>query len=106
MPLVRIIIGLALLGLGTLVTCVNVYTSFIRYPLHRWRGGTRGDFRWVSGLPVVGSAFLWLAALWLARQPALMWTALVISLFDTGGLHWFAGTMIYMTVFRRRTDEA
>lgn len=106
MPLIPLIIGLVLFGLGTLITCVNVYTSFIRYPLHRWRGGTRDDFRWISGLPIFGSLFLWLAALALIHHPVLMWTALITSLFDTGGLHWFAGTMIYTALFRRGKDEA
>ena len=101
-----LVIGLALFVLGTLVTCVNVYTSFIRYPLHRWRGGTRDEFRWVSGVPLVGSLFLWLAALFLVGRPVLAWAALVMSLIDTGGLHWFAGTMLYMTFFRRSTDGA
>jgi len=84
MPLLPLILGVVLFGLGTLVTGVNVYTSFIRYPLHRWRGGTRDDFRWVSGIPLVGSLFLWLAALFLVAQPVLAWAALVMSLFDTG----------------------
>jgi hypothetical protein len=35
-----------------------------------------------------------------------MWTAIVISLFDTAGIHWFAGTMLYMTLFHRRSDGA
>ena len=96
MSLAPLTVVVALFGLGTLITCVNVYTSFIRYPLHRWRGGTADDFRWISGFPLFGSLFLWLAALLLIPWPVLMWTALVISLLDTGGLHWFAGTMIYM----------
>jgi hypothetical protein len=103
-PLLPTIIGLPLLGAGTIVTFVNVYTSFIRFPLHRWRGGTRNDFRWVSGFPLVGAGFMWLAALALIRQPVLMWTTVVVSLFDTGGPHWLAGTMIYMTLVRQRAD--
>jgi hypothetical protein len=99
---VYLFLGLGLLGLGTLVTWINVYTSFIRYPLHRWRGGTRENFQWVSGAPFVGSMMLWSAAFLLVGHPVLIWTALIISLFDTGGPHWLVGTMTYMTFFRRR----
>ena len=106
MSLLPTVIGLALFVVGTLVTCVNFYTSLIRYPLHRWRGGARDHFRWVSGFPLVGSLFLWLAALFLVRRPVLTWAALGISLFDTGGFHWLAGMMFYMTFCRRRTDRA
>jgi hypothetical protein len=105
MPLAPLVIGLVLFGLGTLITSVNVYTSFIRYPLHRWRGGTHEDFKWISGFPIFGSLFLWLAALALIHYPVLVWVALFVSLFDTGGLHWFAGTMVYMTFIHKGKDE-
>ena len=95
------IIGLVLLALGTFITCINFYLSFIRYPLHRLRGRPREDYRFVSGFPGVGSAFLWFAAILLARHPPLMWSSIAISLFDTGGLHWFAGVMLYEAITRR-----
>jgi hypothetical protein len=91
------IIAFVLCGVGTLITCINVYLSFIQYPIHRWRGGTRENFRWISGFPIFGSLFLWIGAvlLLLAGEPTWMCSAaLVISLFDTGGLHWFVGTML------------
>jgi hypothetical protein len=106
MPLVALIIGCTFLALGTVVASINFYTSFVRYPLHRWRGGSRADFRWISGFPLVGSLFLWLAVLCLTSQPTLMWTAIIIFLFDTGGPHWFAIMMIYMLLKPRRTDGA
>jgi len=105
MPLTTII-ALALCALGTLITCVNFYLTWIRYPLHRWRGGTRENYRWVSGFPLVGSLFLWIGAVLLVREPMLMWLAVAISLLDTAGLHWFAGTMLYMWLFHRRSRKA
>jgi hypothetical protein len=53
------IIALSCCALGTLITCVNFYCSFLRYPIYRWQGGTRANFRWVSGIPLFGSLFLW-----------------------------------------------
>jgi hypothetical protein len=98
------IIGLTLCAFGTLIACLNFYISFLRYPLHRWRGGTRDDYRWVSGVPMVGSISLWTGAQLLAVRPALAWTALVISFFDTGGIPAFCVTMIYMQIFRPSRD--
>jgi hypothetical protein len=97
----RFVFGLILLALGTFITCINFYLSFIRYPLHRLRGRPREDYRFVSGFPAVGSGFLWFAAILLADHLRLMWAAIAISLLDTGGLHWFAGMMLYAAITRR-----
>jgi hypothetical protein len=98
-----LILGLVLLALGTLVVCVNVYTSFLRYPLHRLRGGTRADFRWVSGFPLVGILLLGLAAMCLGNDyPAVAWTALAVAALDTSGPHWLAGIMLYALLSKRR----
>ena len=102
MPIAAII-GLISCALGTFIACLNLYFSFIRYPVHRWRGGTRNDYRWVSGIPAVGSILLWLGARLLVGRPALMWTAIGISLIDTGGLPCFVATMLYMSLSGRRT---
>jgi hypothetical protein len=93
-------LGLAFLAVGGLVASVNFYTSFLRYPLHRWRGGTRANFRWVSGFPLVGIACLLLAAACLRDHPELMWMALVLALLDTSGPHWLAANLIYTLVRR------
>ncbi|HTL52889.1 MAG TPA: hypothetical protein VL860_09970 [Planctomycetota bacterium] len=87
------VIGLVLGGLGVLLCCLNFWLSFLRYPIHIWFGGTRDNYKWVSGFPLVGSLLLWVGAALLRAQPAYFWTALVISLFDTGGIHWFLAAM-------------
>jgi hypothetical protein len=87
--------GIALFALGTFISGLNFFLSFLRYPLHRYRGGTRENYHWISGFPAIGSLLLWISAYLLAGIPALMWIALAISLFDTGGLHWFAAAMLY-----------
>jgi hypothetical protein len=105
MPYMPVTIGLTLFGVGALVACLNFYTSFLRYPLHRWRGGTRADFRWVSGFPLVGIVCLLLAAGCLRDHPILMGTALVLALLDTSGPHWLAASMICTLVRRRRASR-
>jgi hypothetical protein len=86
--------AVAIFGLGAYITLCNFYLSFIRYPIHRLRGGTRESYSWISGLPLLGSAFLWLAA-YLTSWPTLMWVALVLSVFDTAGLHVFIATIAW-----------
>jgi len=97
------IAGIVLFGLGTFITLLNVYLSFLRYPIHHVRGGTREDYRWVSGVPLVGSLLLWLS-IPLLPWVGLRWFAVAISLFDTGGIHWFAATMLWTGQFRSRRD--
>ena len=84
--------GIILLVLGAFITLANVYLSFVRYPMHLALGGTRETYRWVSCFPLVGSLFLWLS-IPLLSSVGLRWFAAALSLFDTGGIHWFVGTM-------------
>ena len=90
-PIVAIVLG----AVGTCISCLNFYLSFIRFPLHRLRGRPRDEFHWVSGFPVIGSLLLVIAAANLTAWPILMWSVLIVSLFDTGGLHWFAAAMLF-----------
>ncbi len=89
-------IGACLFVLGALATATNFYLSFLRYPVHRLTGGNREDYHWVSGIPLFGSLFLWISAVCLRDFPAFSWAAIVLSAFDTAGLHWFAGVMLNM----------
>src|SRR4051812_3506797 len=102
MLLVRVI-GFAILGLGALIVWINFYTSFVRYPLHRLRGGTRADFHWVSGFPLVGSLLLALAILFFGKS-SVSWVAVGIGVLDTGGLLGVVlgiVTIAHMILFRR-----
>lgn len=90
------IIGVVLFSLGAFISSLNFYLSWLRYPVHRLRGGTRDEYKWVSGFPLVGSILLWFSIPCLLEHQPWPWIALVSSLFDTGGIHWFAGTMAGM----------
>jgi hypothetical protein len=88
-------IGATLFGLGALITCFNIYVGYLRFLIHRLRGGTRESFQYVSGIALFGSLFLWCSIPLLYDRPPWAWIALVLSLVDTGGIHWFAGTMLW-----------
>lgn len=96
---------LILLILGALISTINVYTSFIRYPLHRLRGRSAESFKFVSGYPLFGSLFLWIAAPFLWNNPALFWPIIALSLLDTGGIHWFAYVMLWTEVIEPRRNR-
>jgi hypothetical protein len=50
------IVAYILFGLGTFLSILNVHFSFIRPAIHRMRGD--GQYRFVSGFPLVGSLML------------------------------------------------
>ncbi len=85
-------LGLILFGLGTFFTLANVFVGVLRYPIHVARGGTRETYRAVSGIPIFGSLLLWVSIA-LLPSTALQWSAGVLSIFDTGGIHWIIGTL-------------
>ena len=89
--------GWILFAIGALICAVNFYTSWVRYPLHRLRGGAPEAYRWVSGIPLVGTLLVMLAwARWLRLEGAA-WidvTALLLVLIDSGGPHWMIGTVV------------
>ena len=79
---------------GLFVTGINVYLSWLRYPLHKLLHGDE-PYKWSSGVPGFGSLSLWISAGFFAslNRPNTMWFMLAVSLLDTYGLHWFALVM-------------
>lgn len=91
-----------LFGLGALLCFANFYLSFLRYPLHRLRGLSKESYHWVSGFPLFGSLFVALSLFGLHDIAAMIPVAIVLMLIDTGGIHWFVGSMIYQFVHERK----
>ena len=89
-------IAYALFGLGCLVSLINFYLSFLRYPIFRLRGGAADDYQWVSGLPMIGSLLIVLTLAFVFSNVWLRFFGITCAVVDTAGLHWFAGTMLYM----------
>src|SRR5579862_3719152 len=92
------VLAYALFAIGGSVSCMNFYLSFLRYPLRRLSGR---EYKWVSGVPLVGSLLLVIAAAMLHNSFLLFWGGIAVALLDTGGLHWFLGVMLWMHLFRR-----
>ena len=84
--------GIVIFVLGAVVSVTNMYTSFLRYPVHLLLGKSRDSYKHVSGLPLLGGLVLigaWLLpqGLWLSTATALL------MLLDTGGISWFVVTI-------------
>jgi hypothetical protein len=94
-----------LLGLGGFLCCANFYLSFLRYPCHRLRGGTKEDYKWVSGIPLFGSLFVAVALLKFWSVTPILIPSVLLIVIDTGGLHWFIGTVLFFRLSRRSTSD-
>jgi hypothetical protein len=101
-------LGYILLALGTLTTLLNIYFGYIRYTIHRARGRSDESLQYVSGIPIFGSLFLWIS-IPLVPSVGLRWFAAILSIFDTVGIHWFIGMMLWTGEWREllhpTTDE-
>jgi hypothetical protein len=90
-------------ALGAFVSVTNFYLSFLRYPFHRARGLPKESFHWVSGFPVIGSLLVGLSLIGLHAVPVVLPVVIVLIVIDTGGIHWFAGVMIYQVFCRKKS---
>jgi hypothetical protein len=95
---VREVIAHTLFALGASICALNAYLSFLRYPLYKLSGR---KFQWVSGIPVFGSLLVVIALIIHHESWWLLASGIVLALFDTGGVHWFAGWLLWMYLFRR-----
>ncbi len=91
---VDLMLAWTLFVIGGIFCLLNIYLSFLRYPLHKLKGGVRDNYQWVSGAPVIGSLFVAVSLLVLHEVKWLLVSGFVLIVMDTGGIHWFAGTML------------
>lgn len=86
------------------MAALNFYLSFLRHPLHR-RVNRGRPFIASSGIPLIGSLLLWVGAYLLLSAGAarLGASALILSAFDTGGIHWLLISLGYQWLVGRRT---
>jgi hypothetical protein len=76
---------------------LNFYLSFLRYPVHRALGRSRDSYRRISGFPLVGSltvAVAWIASIRHMDSKVLDVLTGLLAVLDTGGIHWFAFSML------------
>jgi hypothetical protein len=92
------ILAYTLFAVGAFLCLLNFYLSFLRYPLYRLFGR---EYQHASGVPLFGSLLLVIAVTLLYERPLLFWSGITLALLDTGGLHWFAGIMLWTYFFHR-----
>lgn len=97
------IIAYALLILASMIACLNFYLAFLRYPVYRWRGGAKADYRWTSGLCGVGTILCIFAVILLPCSPwplsSAVWAWIVVlQVVDVGSVPWFIVTVTVMTL--------
>ena len=80
---------------GAFVSLLNFYLSFIRYMICRWQ---HQEYNHVSGFPLVGSPLLVVSFFCFPSEHAVRWAALIVALFDTGGIHWFCYSMLHEAI--------
>lgn len=80
--------GYSLFAIGGLISITNFYLSCLRYPIHRLVRGKEVEYKWISGIPLLGI----LSVIGLLHFPRSLWTSVLAFLFllcDTGGIQWF-----------------
>ena len=90
-----IIAGSICMGICLFISCLNFSLSFIR-PLFYLRKPS--EYRFVSGLPGLGTIFLFLSVIllpWNFYLGCLVITAIVL---DTAGLPWFIAVMCWQAL--------
>jgi amino acid transporter len=99
LAMMQTVVGLAFFVPAVLIAVTNFYLTFLRTPLHRWRGR---DVRPDSGIPAVGTGFLVLALMFLYWSPLIRWGTLVVAVVDTGGIPWVFVTVLWVAMRRRQ----
>ena len=87
-----------LFALGAFFCGLNFYLSFLRAPLLRRKGVPPNEIRHVSGAPMIGSLFVLVGLPAVHAVPGLVPLGILLILIDTGGPHWFVGTMLFMAI--------
>jgi hypothetical protein len=96
------ILACCLFVVGAFMSILNFHLSFVRPLICRLR---RRECRFISGFPLLGSLLLVISFFCFPAEQAMRWVALAIALFDTGGIHWFGGTMLYHSLRGRQVQS-
>ncbi len=91
-----------LFALGAWICLLNFYISFIRTSLLTALGRSP---RRVSGFPLFGSFVLAIIAATFWEKRGLALTALAIAALDTGGIHWFLGSLLWQSLVSRNEHD-
>ena len=81
--------GLGLAVGGFLIGLLNAYLSFARPQLYFWRHRSMDGYRFVSGVPAIGTLFVTMSGVWGFGELPTAAIGLIALALDTGGLPWF-----------------
>lgn len=82
---------------GAYLCLLNFYISFLRYRIHLWRGLPKESYKFVSGIPLLGSLIVFLLVRCTNLPPAMQYAGVVLIVIDTGGIHWAIGNILYQS---------
>lgn len=77
------------LVLGGGIAIINAYLSFVRPAVYRLRHGETESYRFISGVPIIGSVILMFSPLPLCASLWPSFVAMVLLALDTAGPMWF-----------------
>ncbi len=81
--------GMAVMIPAAAIALLNFYLSFLRGRLYVRRHGSLDGYRYVSGLPIIGTVLVVIGALLGFGELAVAALGLVVMAADTGGSVWF-----------------
>ena len=98
------VIGHVILALLSLVVITNIYLFFIRPWRYKVKHGSLNNYQNISGIPLVGTVLVFLAALFL--PPSITYGVVLMFLFlaDVGGLHYGFFVIIKEYIYARKNN--
>jgi hypothetical protein len=83
------IMGIVFAGLGVAIGGLNLYLSFIRPRLYQFKQGSMQGYRFVSGVPIVGTIFVLMGGINGFGSLPIALLGIIAMVIDTGGCLWF-----------------
>lgn len=80
-------LGYAFFGIGSFFSVLNCHLSFIRPWFYHRKHKNMENYKFVSGIPLIGSILLLLASFWLNQTLVLASAIFFFYIIDTNGIH-------------------
>ena len=76
---------------GVIISLANIYVACL-WVFKKQKAG--------SAIPMLGSLFLFIS-LFFIKNKLLFAIIFILTIMDTGGIHWFIGTMLYCKWYKK-----
>lgn len=90
----KIYASVTLLCFGGFLCLFNFYLSYIRYALYRLMGGVQEDYRFASGIPMIGTLLVTVSLIFLYGT-SYFYLGVLFLILDTGGPLWLLITVVH-----------